>query len=475
MKTVEPWSRSRTPATPPEPLLGRKKAASDGSVDRLASLVRETVPRLLASECAVLLALLTVGIAFFAYVVTVVREPARLARSLNVRIMATRCRYIAEDVMRRSLSRSDLMRAGERLILAEGELSPDPTREAWVELRQSGGQRSVLCGIRRGSALLVYRAAAHRGRILPCMTSVFASLEPARDVDVRSHDQSAIEPELLDAMPFQDPRSWKAADVDVDRATLANAEADRDALTLAAFRLANELGMAMKGTPTELDNFVLGNYAFGNKSSERIVAAFQSQRDLVVRVHGHLWIGARDKDTVIGTSGRSLLILVDGDVHIRGSVVLQGESDRVRIVAGRPGFGSFRDLDGNGIHDEGEVRLRPHRVLPVLTPSEGAGRIHIGDDLVRPHVTLDLCATQDLVVGRAGAEIRGRVLCRGVRRLGEDRASLVVIGRAQGRAESLAPRGYPLVAGSDGDETISEPRLWKRVDSKPAEPMRIDD
>lgn len=404
--------------------------------------------------------------AFFAFAVHAVVGAAGVSASLRHRLEITRGKYIVEDVVRRALTRLEELRAGARLVVAEGQLSSFPQREAWVELRTMGGHRALVCGLNRGEPsrggrTLIYRSKATRGLLPPEFSWALGELEPAeskaglvfeaRDGEVRSPVARKLE-----AMPFRAEKSWSDVDFSIHRDCWDAREGQTHTLAMRNFRPADELALQNLATPTGLENFELGNL-----HGSRVVAAFRGERDLVVRVKGHLWLGRPDRKLIVGTGGRSLLILVDGNVRIRGSVEMLSENDRLFLVAGRPGYGAFRDRDGDGVRDPSEILLAPHVHAPVLGPVEGGGLIYVGDAASRPHIDAGLLASQDVIVAHAGAEIEGAVLCRSLLRLGTSPGALVIRGRRRTGASSIPPRGFPVVPGTEELERVQPPELWQ--------------
>lgn len=438
----------------PRPLVTRRPARRRGLwASRLRAAWRRTLLGPFAAEGAVALAVIA-AVAITMVAVLVVDEPKRHEAQVDKRVEATKRLAVAEDVLRRALPAMGQLFAGQRLSLHQGPFADDPRGRAWVEFRKHDRERLLVCGIEVASNLLLFQAPLQRGVVEPCLSWPFASL-----ADIGDEDACRVEgctPRRLERMPFQDVEAWSDVDVWVDRRRVGDRDGHAEAALLANFRRADERRReAFQVGATELDNFELGNPA-----AARIVAALHTRRDSVLRVRGHLWIGRSDADTLLSTRGRTILILVDGDVHIAGTVRLQGEADQVVIVAGRPGYASYRDLDRDGRRSENEPRSEAHVALPLLSPTEGAGRIWLASPDRRASVQLMLCATHDLVVANAGAEVIGGVLCRSVHFEGTE--PLVVRSRSPVQGV-LAPRGFPVVAGSEEQEALGPVRFVKRV------------
>lgn len=405
------------------------------------------------------LALVVAAVAFFAHALKSVTGPTQLSVSLQERVTRIRGARIAEDLARRALLRIEELRAGARLILPEGSLSRFPERASWVEMRSTQGRRELVCSLARGQQQLLFRGRSIRGSLLPCM------LWPLGQVEESANEQGLIVEALhgrprggvLEAVPYREEALWSDVDFVVDPETLERGSTGRHALHLANFRAAEGLALEASSAPTSLPNFELGT-----PRAARIVTAFRGSHDLVILVRGHLWLGRPGHHTVIETGGRSVVLLVEGNVRIRGNVDVHGERDQVFVVAGRPGTAAFRDLDGDGLRDPGEMRLDPHVPSSLVSPIEGGGLIYLGDAQSRADVCATLVASQDVVVATAGARIRGGILCRRLTRVGPEPGAIVIRERHPLLDLDRIPRrGLPVVPGSAGVDRVEPPLFWR--------------
>lgn len=402
----------------------------------------------LATACAV----------FVAIAVDSVVTPLRLNVRLNARLSQLHGKRIAEDVVRRALLRIEELRAGARLILPEGAVSAHPERDAWVEMRRFDSRREVVCGLDRGERSQLYRGRVVRGVVRDCM------LWPLGELEASEHRQGiVVESETqkrgrrLDAMPYQNERLWSEHDFVIDRSSLGRVTRGRHALHAANFRDADEVALAVLPEPSSLPNFELGV-----PRASRVIAAFRSDRDLVVRVRGHLWIGRPGHRMIVETRGHSVVLLVDGNVRIRGSVEMLGEDDQLFVIAGRPGSSAFRDSNGDGRRGANEPQLESHTRAALVPPLEGAGLIYLGDADSGCDVSASLIATQDLIVGLAGARVAGTVLCRQVTRVGEEPGVFSIVERRPLLdLDAIPRRGLPIVAESASIVRVAGLDFWR--------------
>ncbi|MAE77674.1 MAG: hypothetical protein CMJ85_12500 [Planctomycetes bacterium] len=399
---------------------------------------------------------------FLAQVLSAVVGPLRMAHSVALDLQQARGVYIAEDAFHCALQ-AGLMTT-KSVEVAEGELSPFPERRARVVARRQAGATQLYCSLRRRGQDIVFTGRHVRGVLPPALSWAVGQVETREvddDVIVRGRsDRLALDPRHGDAFPLAIPGSWEVqADLHVRASDLAAPDGSERGMNLANFRLANELALATLAEPTELDDFELG--AGANR-----VASFRARRDIVVRVFGHLWLGGPKGIARIGTGGHCLVLLVTGNVYIRGGLDLLGPRDRVVIVAGRPGWGGFRDANVNGRRDAGEVILG-HAKGDALGPREGAGNIYLGLGLSgkAAYVRASLVARHDVLIGPSGASVIGSVLAGGrLVRSGVAPGTLELTAEPRFLDAALPHRGLPLLPGTEQQDRVMDiQRVWARA------------
>jgi len=403
-------------------------------------------------------ATLIVAALFLAQTVITITNPARLSRTLARRLCDVRSRYIAEDVFTRALSFEPALRERGFATVLEGGLSSHPERRAIVALGRAGGCDQLVCRLVRGAQEYVFVANYSRGVVPSALGWALGQGDPDPDFDARSvvlRGESHVlsrDPQSPDVHPFRIPGAWTVmANLDIRVSTLTALRADSD-MNLGNFRTAAELPLRELAEPTDLDDFELGRTHDG-----RFLAAFRSPHDMVVRIHGHLWLGRPDLELLVGTGGRDLVLLVDGNVYVRGSVRVLGPRDRITVVCGRPGFASFRDRNGDGRRDLHEPIVGAPPDGDIESPREGGGALYLGLRGPTPTIQAILISSHDAIVGPAGATIEGALLAGGrLIRRGAPPGALAVSTDVRFPAKLLPRPGIPVLPGTETEAHIGE-------------------
>lgn len=414
-----------------------------------------------------LVVLIATGLAsavFLAHAIASVIGPTSLARAISQRVQRIRAGFITEDILLRALELGEI-ESGGVVEVEEGELSPFPNRLTKVELRYVAGEPRLLCRLRRGRQQLFFLANYSRGVLPPALSWALgvgdsSSLDDAGVVVRGESGTLTNDARQPNVHPFRIPGAWSIPeDLLVRASSFLDSELEAQKINLANFRLAPELPLAALAEPTDLDDFALGR-----AQGRSLVADFRTNRDLVVRVSGHLWLGTPDRTLLVGTGGKNVLILVTGNVYVKGSIRMLGPYDRMMLVAGRPEWPAYRDANANGRRDEGEGTIPASAPAAPLGPREGGGLIYLGDADEKLQVQAWLIANHDLIVGQAGATVQGSILLGGgIVRPGSTPAPLTIRAETRFKDRDLPRRGLPVLPGTERRQHISNVRLVSTV------------
>ena len=421
-----------------------------------------------ADFCAPVLCVLATG-AFLGNSLFSVLEPSMRSRALAKRNILVQAEFVAEDVMLRALAQGTRLRRHRRISLPEGPVSSTPNRLATVELRRIAGISKLLCRLRRGETNLVFLGEHERGQLSPAFAWSLAEGDPEDASDETRGDQAGVERLLVRGArgvlaadsshaashPFGSAEVWdQRFDLQVGKTRLRAALRPGVDSNLGNFRDSPALGLTRLPDPTELDVFELGR-----RNGTRRIAAFRSKHDYVVRVRGHLWVGRAGDPLFVGTGGRAVVIYVDGNLYVEGGIRMLGPRDRLSFVVGRPDWASFRDFDGDGRQGPADPELPARGAGAGGRPREGSGLVYLArEDQDHVRIQASIFAQHDVVVGRVGAWIGGRVLAGG-RVLRPDPESDFIEIQPPPLETQRPSRGWPMLPGSERIERLSALKL----------------
>ncbi len=378
--------------------------------------------------------------AYLVLVLLMVAIPVSWSAELAKTQARLRGRFLAQDVVLRSLEKG-LLKHGGTMTLPEGPLSLHPRRKAVVLWLPRRNRSSVLCtlgGSGPGESGPRYLADFVRGTLPLPFSWALGEGDPGKlgeKVFVRGV-RGVLREKKGTWVPSLLGEDWgKRADL------VLGEGGERQAL-----QSCPDFPIRFLGTSTDQEDYFLGPRGEENEVSITLMGT----RSSVVRVPGNLWVGLPNRETRISASTDSLVFLVDGNLYVQGRVRPIRQGLRIYFLVGRPKGASFRDGDRDGRRDPGEP------VLPVpgfgripMDVLEGRGTAWFGLGEQDCSLQATVVARNDLVPAGGRVDLRGAFLAGG-RILAEGRKGLLRIEGPKAEELPRRPRrGLPLVEGSE--------------------------
>jgi len=416
------------------------------------------------------LAAVIISCVYFTTTMGMVLGPVSESQELFRRFERAKAAYVAEDVFLQALKHPSLSSKGT-VDLFEGALSKFPDRIVEVELRRHLNGSELRCFLDREQESLEFRASYVEGAMPNAFAFAVGQADTGLD-DLTKQEGVTVKgfarrlsrtPDARNVFPLSIPGPW---DEHQDLMVHAGAFLDRrgvEDVNLGNFRLAGDLPLEYLTEPTDRDDF-----AFGREHASKFVASFRhgvAYRGLIIRVLGNLWIGKPGSTLLVETLGRPIIIKATGNIYILGDIQMVGPKDSMYLIAGSRDKVTFRDSNGNGSRDPGEILLGTTTLDPSsfrLRPREGSGTIYVGlGNRGRPNVHASLLSHHDIVIAQPGAEITGAVLAgdKVLRVGGKNAGALLLTAETRFQDPTLPIRGLPITPGSEKQKRLTEVRL----------------